>query len=149
MTFPDHVSGGDIERREQGRPAVALVVVRAALGRAERHRQNRSGPVEGLNLFLFVNAQDQGPIRRRQVESHDIAYLVDEERVARQLDRLTPMRLPAEGAPNAPDGGVTERKFFGQCPRALMGRVPRCFLQLSVITWSTCAVCHPRVGTHI
>jgi hypothetical protein len=52
-----------------------------------------------------------------------------EERVARQLDRLTPMRLQAEGAPNAPDGGVTERKFFGQCPRAPMGRVPRCFLQ--------------------
>ena len=39
MTFADHLPGRHIERRKQGRGPVATVVVRAALGRAERHRQ--------------------------------------------------------------------------------------------------------------
>ena len=108
MTFPDHLPGGHVERRKEGRGPMASVVVRAALGRAERHRQNRGGPVEGLNLALFVDAQDQGPIRRHQIEAHHVAHFVDEEWVARELERLTPVRLQTEGAPNAPHGGVTE-----------------------------------------
>lgn len=63
MTLADHFPRGDIQRGEQGRRAVAPIVMRAALGRAERHRQNRGGPVESLNLTLFVDAQDQRAIR--------------------------------------------------------------------------------------
>jgi len=56
-------------------------------------RPRLGGPVEGLNLALFVDAQHQGAIRRRQVEADDVAHFVDEERVARELEGLTPMRL--------------------------------------------------------
>jgi len=135
MTFADHLAGRDIERREERGRAVAPVVVRPALRRAERHRQHRRRAVEGLDLTLLVDAQDQGPIRGRQIEADDVAHFVDEERVARECEGLTPMRLQAEGAPNAPDRRVTDIELLRQRPRTPVGRVPRRGLQ--------------RVGNHL
>ena len=39
-------------------------------------RQDRRGPVEGLNLALLVHAQHQRPVRRIQVETHYVANLL-------------------------------------------------------------------------
>jgi hypothetical protein len=41
MTFANHFGGRKIQRREQRRLAVSPVIVRATLGRTERHRQDR------------------------------------------------------------------------------------------------------------
>jgi hypothetical protein len=139
MTFADHLAGRDIERREERGRAVAPVVVRPALRRAERHRQHRRRAVEGLDLTLLVDAQDQGPIRGRQIEADDVAHFVDEERVAREFEGLTPMRLQAEGAPNAPDRRVTDIELLRQRPRTQWVASRGVASNVSVITCSTCA----------
>jgi hypothetical protein len=44
------------------------------------------GAVEGLDLALLVHAQHDGPIRRRHVQADDVANLLDEEWVGRELE---------------------------------------------------------------
>ncbi len=123
MTLADDFASRDVEGGKQGRGAIAAVIVRPTFGRSERHRQNRRGPVQRLNLTLFVDTQDQRAIRRRQIKADNVAHFLDEQRVARELERLTPMRLQAERAPNAPNRHVTHVALFRQHARAPMCRV--------------------------
>ena len=71
--------------------AVPHVVVRAALGDARHHRQDRLFAVEGLDLALLVDAENQCPVGWRQVEADDI----DERRIVRHLESLAAVRLQA------------------------------------------------------
>ena len=59
-----------------------------ALRHARHHRQDRLLAVERLDLALLVDAEHQRPVGRRQVEPDDVANLVDEQRIARQLECL-------------------------------------------------------------
>src|SRR5689334_3891238 len=93
MTLADDFAGRHVERCEQRRRAMPAVVVRPPLRRTECHRQNRGSAIERLNLALLVHTQDQGAVRRIEIEADDVPHFVHEERVARQLERLTPMRL--------------------------------------------------------
>jgi len=68
---------------------------------AGAHRQHRLAAVERLDLGFFVHAQHDGMLGRRDVETHDVAHLGHEVRVGRELERLHPVRLQAEGAPDA------------------------------------------------
>jgi hypothetical protein len=54
-----------------------------------------------LNLALFVDAEHDGPVGRAQIEPDDVAHLLDEERIGRELERLRPVRLQGERAPDA------------------------------------------------
>ena len=81
---------------EQRRRAVPNVVVGVAFGVAEAHRQRRLGAVERLNLRLFVHAQDHRVVGRVEVQPDDVAHLLDEKRVGRQLEGLRQMRFDAE-----------------------------------------------------
>ena len=56
--------------------------------------------VERLDLALLVDAPDQRPIRRGQVEADHVAHLGDEVGVGRELEGRDPVRLQAEGAPD-------------------------------------------------
>ena len=98
MTLPVR----DIQRREQARRAVALVVVRRALGHARQHRQDRRGAVQRLDLGLLVDAQHHRALGRVEIEPDDVADLVDELRVPGQLPRLlrdaAAARTPARSA---------------------------------------------------
>ena len=97
---PDDRAGGGVEGGEQGGRAVALVIVAAPLRLARPHGQHRLGAVERLDLALLVDAEHQRAVRRVEIEADDVAHLVDELRVARQLEALDPVRLQAEGAPD-------------------------------------------------
>ena len=72
---------------------MALVIVRASLQLARLHRQQRLRAVECLNLALLIDAQHQGVIRWIHIKTHDIAYLFDQLRIWRQLERIGAMRL--------------------------------------------------------
>jgi hypothetical protein len=52
--------------------------VRTTLGYARHHRQHRLLAIQGLDLALLINAEDQGSVWRGKVKADDIAYLVDE-----------------------------------------------------------------------
>ena len=82
MISPVAMSRG---REERGR-AVALVVVAAPLRLPGAHRQEGLGTVQGLDLALFVDTENQGTIRRRQIQTDDVADLLHEEGIARQLE---------------------------------------------------------------
>ena len=103
-TFADDLSRGDVEGREGRGRAVALVVVAAPLRLPGAHRQEGLGTVQGLDLALFVDTENQGTIRRRQIQADDVADLLHEEGIARQLEGLRAMRLQAEGPPDAMNG---------------------------------------------
>src|SRR6516165_9442201 len=45
---------------------------------------------------LLIDAEDERSAGRGKVETDDIAYLVDEQRIIRQLERLAAVRLQAE-----------------------------------------------------
>ena len=74
----DHRAVEHVERDEQRRRAVSLVVVRHGAGAALLQRQSGLRAVERLNLALFVDGQDDGVGRRVDVEPDDVAQFVDE-----------------------------------------------------------------------
>ena len=104
---------------------MALVVVRAPLRHARQHRQDRLCAVERLDLALLVDTEHQRAVRRRQIEAYDVADLVHEQRIARELERLRAVRLHAEGAPDAPDRRVRKAAFPGHRAQRPMGGVRR------------------------
>ena len=67
--FADDGAVEYVERREQGRGAVALVVMRHRPAAALLHRQARLGAVKGLDLALFIDRQHQGLVGRIEVEA--------------------------------------------------------------------------------
>ena len=88
VAFADDEARGDVERGEQRGRAVADIVVGAPLRDAGHHRQDRLLAIQRLDLALLVDAEDERPVRRGQVKADDVAYLVDEQRIARQLECL-------------------------------------------------------------
>ena len=56
---PDHFAGRDIEGREERRRPVALVIMTAPLRLTGPHGQQRLAAIQGLDLALLVDAEDQ------------------------------------------------------------------------------------------
>ena len=79
------------------------VVVRDALDVAEPHRQHGLGAPRRLDPALLVDAQHDGVVRRVQVQTDDVAHLLDEGRVGGQLERPLPVGLH----PNRPNQRAT------------------------------------------
>lgn len=104
----DDGAGLDVERRKQRRGAVSPIVVRSPFGLAGLHGQQGRSAVEGLNLGLLVDAQHHGMVGRVDVEADDVADLLDQQRVGRQLEGLAPVWTQPEGPPDATDGHATE-----------------------------------------
>jgi uncharacterized protein VirK/YbjX len=65
-------------------------------------RQARLGPVQCLNLALFIHTQYESLLGRIQLQSDDVGHLLEELRVTRQLEGLHPMRLQVMGLPYGP-----------------------------------------------
>ena len=104
VALADDLAGQHIQRGEQRRRAVALVVVGHRTAAARLHRQARLRAVESLDLALLVHAQHHRLLRRVQVQPHDVGQLLDERRVGRQLERLDAVELQAVRVPDALDG---------------------------------------------
>ncbi len=89
------LAGRDVERGAQAGRAVALLVVGPRLDRARAQREHRLGPIEGLDLGLLVDRQDDRPLGRVEIQPDDVADLGLELRVGAELERLDPVRLQA------------------------------------------------------
>ena len=64
--------------------------------------------MQRLDLRLFVHAQDQRLVRRVEIQADDVSDFVNEQRVFRELECLTPMWLQPERAPDSAHRGLTE-----------------------------------------
>src|ERR1700722_15226487 len=94
----------DVEGREQRGGTVAFVVVGHGPGAALLHWQAGLGAVERLDLALFIDREDDGMGGRINIETDDVAQLVDEAWVAGEFELFHPVRLQAVRAPDALDG---------------------------------------------
>ena len=99
---------------------MAFVVVRAALQLPRPQRQQWLRAVQRLNLALLIHAEHQRVIGRVHIQAHDVAHLLDQQRIGRQLESIGTMRLQAEGTPNPADRHPAESGGFGQSARAPM-----------------------------
>ena len=73
--FADDRARFHVQRGEQCGRAMALVIVGHGRGAALLERQARLGPVERLDLGLFIDAEHDRAIRRVEVEPDDIGDL--------------------------------------------------------------------------
>ena len=87
--------------REQRGRSVPLVVVGHGAGAALLHGQAGLGAVEGLDLALLVDREDDGVGRRVYVKPHHVAQLLHELRVVGELEPFDPVRPQAVRAPDA------------------------------------------------
>ncbi len=100
ITRPNHCSIQHVQGGKKARRSVAFVIVGHRPASAFFHRQSGLGPVQGLDLRLLVDAQNQGFIRGIQVETDHIREFFHEMFVFRHLEGLHTMRLKAVSLPH-------------------------------------------------
>ena len=111
-----------VEGGEQGGGAMANIVVGDPLDVAETQRQQRLGALQRLDLTFLVDTQDQRLVGRVEIQSDDVAQLLDEERIGGQLEAVAAMGLEAERLQEAMNAGLGDPGFGSQPAHAPMGR---------------------------
>ena len=71
-------------------------IVGLAGGNARPHRQEWPCAVEGLHLAFFIHRQDDGAVRGTEIQPDDVAHLLHEKWIGRELERFAPVRLDPE-----------------------------------------------------
>jgi len=111
----------EVERSEQGGGAVAFIVVGHGATFARLERQARLGAVEGLDLALFVDRQDDRVSRRVHVQADNVFDLVSEGGVGGALEGADAVRLKAVGVPDALNGAQADTGGLGGHAAGPMG----------------------------
>ena len=109
----DHRAALDVEGGEQAGGAVADVVMAHPGRRGREHRQDRGRAVEGLDVAFLVDGQDQGVLRRGQVETDDVTDLVHKQRIGGQLPGLHRMGFQPERPPDPRHRGLVQPGLGG------------------------------------
>jgi integrase len=100
ITAADGDSAGNVQSGKQGGNSVPLIVMGLPRGYTGRQGQYRLGAVQCLSLAFFVDTQHDGPIRRVQVQAHNIAHFFNELWVFGELEVFYAMRLQSESMPD-------------------------------------------------
>src|SRR5271167_408709 len=111
-TSADDLAFEHVEGSEQRRCSVTLVVVGHCAGTAFLHRQAGLGAIEGLDLRLLIDREDDGMGERMDLEPDHIAQLFDELRVVGEVELLDPVRLETMRAPDALNGARADADGF-------------------------------------
>jgi hypothetical protein len=98
LALGDHLAGGDIQGGEQRGSAVPDVVMPDALHVAQAHGQQRLGAIQGLDLRLLVDAEHHRLVGRVQVQTNDVADLLDKEGISGELVAI---KVPRSGSASA------------------------------------------------
>lgn len=126
---PEHLAGQDIERGEQRGRSVSLVVVGHGGATPLLQRQPRLCAVEGLDLGLFVEAEDDGMSGRADVEPDNIVQFLDEGWIVGELEPTPPMRSQTMGLPDLLNRGDGQTGDFGHGASRPVRRLKRWRLQ--------------------
>ena len=121
----DHPAVEQVERGKQGGGAVALVVVGHGAGAALLHRQARLGAVKRLDLGLFVHRQDDGALRRVEIEPDHVVDLLGEPWGVRQFEARHHVRLQAMHPPDRVNARRGDADRLGHRSQAPVGGVRR------------------------
>ena len=115
----------DVEGGEQGRGAMAFVVVGHGAEAPLLQRQPRLGAVEGLDLAFLVDRQHDGMRRRIDIEPDHVAQFGDELRVGRELELPVAVRLQPVRLPDAPHGAGADAARLRHQVGGPVGRLGR------------------------
>src|SRR4029078_11944997 len=102
----DHLAVEHAQCREQVGRAIAFVVMGDGAGTSLLDRQPRLGAVERLDLALLVARKNQRLVRWVEVKARGILDLLNEVRVAGDLEGSRQMRLQLVRVPDPLDAGV-------------------------------------------
>ena len=119
----DHRPVEHIQSGEEGRCAVAFVVVGHGAQTSFFHRQTRLGAVKGLDLAFLINGKHDGVGWRIDIETNDIPQFTDEVRIARELELPKAMGLQTMRSPDTPDRAFTDTNRRGHHQSRPMGRL--------------------------
>jgi dihydroxyacetone kinase len=67
LALGNDLAVGDVECREQGRRAVAFIIMREAISIAEAHRQHRLSSLQRLDLALLIDTKNHGVFGRAEI----------------------------------------------------------------------------------
>ena len=93
------------------------------------NRQALLSAVQRLDLALLVDTENQGVLRRVEVESDDINQLLYEFRVVADLERPDQVWLQSVGAPDTADHRAAGPQHFRECSRAPVSGIGRLLLR--------------------
>jgi hypothetical protein len=125
----EHLPVQGVQRREESRGPVALVVVGNGLRAPTAKGQGRLGSIESLDLRLLVAAQDDRVGRRIEVEADNIAELLGELGVAADLEAAHQVRLEAVLAPDPANRRGAHLRSLRHVARAPLRSVGRRLLR--------------------
>src|SRR5205085_2029048 len=102
------------ERGVKIHDSVPPIIVSPRLNHARTEWQHSLRSFERLNLRLFVHTDNERSSRRSQVEADDVFHLLDELRVATDLERLLKVWLQIVRSQNVVNCRVPEPDFLRQ-----------------------------------
>ena len=143
-TVADYFAVEHAEGCEEGGRAVAFIIVRPSPATALLHREARLGAVEGLDLTLLVHTQNQGLVRRIQIQTNDVAEFLDKAFIAAELEGPDQMRLEVVLLPDPLDSCLAETLGSGHATRAPVGGIGGGGVQRSFNYRSDFFHWHPR-----
>src|SRR6185437_11495139 len=101
--------------------SIALVVVRHRSTTALLNRQPRLRAVQGLDLALLVGAQDDGMLRRVEIETDDRLKLFSKLGIVADFERPRQVRLEAMLVPDPTHALFTQADDLSHRSRAPVG----------------------------
>lgn len=99
VAFADYRTPRDVECCKQRRRTVPEIGMGTSFRHARCHGQDCLFAVQRLDLGFLVDAQHDRAVRWRHVKTDNIPNLVDKERVRRQFEGFSPMRLSSTVRP--------------------------------------------------
>src|ERR1035438_5261047 len=134
MAVPVHTSSNDlaiggIHGREQRGGSVSLVIMGHGLATPFLERQSRLRAIQGLDLTLLVAGEDQGMLRRIEIEPHNVLQLFFKVLIIGKLEAFDAMRLQSVGRPHPPDTRGANPDPFGHRGSTPVGGSGRFFVE--------------------
>src|SRR5438128_9654380 len=112
----------NLKCRQQAESPVTVVFESVPLGPPWREGQHRVKAIQGLDLALFIDAEDGCVLRRIQVEADDVSGLGLEIGVIRSHVALYPVGFQSGVGPRSVDPHVWNAKMLREFARCPMGR---------------------------
>jgi hypothetical protein len=91
--------------------------VRAAFQLPWLHGQKRLSSIQRLNLALLIDTQHQCVIGRVNIQTRNVPHFFDQQRVRRQFEGVSTMRLQSESAPDSADSHPAQPGRLRQAAR--------------------------------
>ena len=91
---------------------MTFVIMGDAFDVTKAHGQDGLGSLKRLNLGLLIDREHHGVVWGIEVETHNVADLLDEERVVGNLEMPLAMRLDAEQIEPPVDGALGDTRVF-------------------------------------